>query len=211
MLTDLTIREFLERVASGEPIPGGGSVAALAAGLSAALSGMVARLTVGKKGDPILDQKMAGVADRAAQLQKKLVQDVDNDSEAYAGVMRSYRMAKGTEDERSARSVAIEDALKEAARVPLSVAEAGQTLLDLAGTVVTEGSSSAMTDGLVAALMARSAVIGALYNVRVNLLSIKDPAFRDEMVRRVGALEEEAIDKEREILAFVGSAIRKEV
>jgi methenyltetrahydrofolate cyclohydrolase len=211
VLTDLTIREFLERVASGEPIPGGGSVAALAAGLSAALSGMVARLTIGKKGDPILDQKMAGVADRAVQLQKKLVRDVDNDSEAYAAVMKSYRMAKGTEDERSARSAAIEDALKEAARVPLSVAEAGKTLLDLAGTVVTEGSSSAMTDGLVAALMARSAVIGALYNVRVNLLSIKDPAFGDEMVRRVGALEEEVIDKENEILAFVGSAIRKEV
>jgi methenyltetrahydrofolate cyclohydrolase len=209
MLTDLTIREFLEKVSSGEPIPGGGSVAALAAGLSASLAGMVARLTIGKKSDPVLDEKMLELAETTVRLRKKLVQEVDDDSQAYAEVMKSYRMPKGTEEERSRRSAAIEDALKEAARVPLSVAESGVTLLGLAGTAVTEGNGSAITDGLVAALMARSAVIGALYNVRINLLSIKDPVFRGETIQRAEALEKEAVDKEREILAFVELAIRK--
>ncbi len=210
MLTDMTVREFLDKVASGEPVPGGGSVSALAASLSAALSGMVARLTMAKKSDARPGGKIAEVAERVLRMRTELVQDVDRDSDAYTGVLNAYRMPKASDEEKTRRAAAIEDALKEAARVPLSVAEKGADLVELAGIVVREGNESAMTDGLVAALMARSAVIGAVYNVRVNLTSIKDPAFKDEMKERADGLEKKAVETEAAILSFAASAMKKE-
>jgi len=211
VLIDLTIKQFLERVASGEPVPGGGSVAALIAALSASLSEMVARLTLGKKGDPALDEKMSALIDAASRLRARLIDDVDRDSDAYASVMEAYRMPKGSDEEQNVRKAAVQDALKDAARVPLSVAEAGIALLKLARTAVMGGKSSAITDGLVAALIARSAVIGALYNVRINLASISDIAFREDFARRADALEEEAAEMERDILSLAGSVIKKQI
>ena len=211
MLIDLTIKQFLERVASGEPVPGGGSVAALTAALSASLSEMVARLTLGKKGDPALDEKMLALIDAASRLRARLIDDVDRDSDAYASVMGAYRMPKGSDEEQNVRKAAVQDALKNAARVPFSVAEAGITLLKLARTALMGGKSSAITDGLVAALIARSAVIGALYNVRINLASISDIAFREDFARRADALEEEAVEMERDILSLAGSVIKKQI
>jgi formiminotetrahydrofolate cyclodeaminase len=211
VLVDLTIKQFLERVASGEPVPGGGSVAALAAALSASLSEMVARLTLGRKSDPALDEKMSGLIDEASRLRTRLVSDVDGDSDAYAAVMKAYRMPKGTDEEKDVRKAAVRHALKNAARVPLSVAEAGIALLKLAGTAVAEGNSSAVTDGLVAALTARSAVIGALYNVRINLASIDDSAFREDMARRVDTLEKEAVKMEKDLLSLAESVIKKHI
>lgn len=211
MLIDLTIKQFLERVASGEPVPGGGSVAALIAALSASLSEMVARLTLGKKGDPALDEKMLALIDAASRLRARLIDDVDRDSDAYASVMGAYRMPKGSDEEQNVRKAAVQDALKDAARVPLSVAEAGIALLKLARTALMGGKSSAITDGLVAALIARSAVIGALYNVRINLASISDIAFREDFARRADVLEEEAAEMERDILSLAGSVIKKQI
>lgn len=210
MLIDLTIKQFLERVASGAPVPGGGSVAALTAALSASLSEMVARLTLGKKGDPALDKKMSTLIDAASRLRTTLASDVDRDSDAYASVMKAYRMPKGSDEERSVRKAAVRHALKDAARIPLSVAEAGITLMKLAGTAVMEGNSSAVTDGLVAALTARSAVIGALYNVRINLASIDDMAFREDLARQADSLEKEAIEMERDLLSLAKSVIKKQ-
>jgi formiminotetrahydrofolate cyclodeaminase len=209
MLTDLTIEEFIERVASGEPVPGGGSVSALVAAISGALSEMVGRLTIGRKNDPLLDKKMSTLIDTATRLRTKLARDVDKDSDAYSGVLKAYRMPKATEEEQETRGIAIQEALKEATRVPLSVAESGVTLLSLAGTAVTEGNSNAMTDAAVAALMARSAVMGAIYNVWTNLASIKDTGFRDSMGQRADALEREAGDVEKSILTFVENAVKK--
>jgi methenyltetrahydrofolate cyclohydrolase len=210
MLTDLTVKEFLGKVASGEPVPGGGSVAALVAGLSAALSAMVARLTIGKKNDPGLDEEMKVLAQTVLGIQVELVQDVDRDSEAYTGVLKAYRMPKGSDEEKDRRTTAIQVALKEAARVPLSVAEKGANVLELAGIAVKQGNESAMTDGLVAALMARSSVIGAIYNVRINLASVKDPIFKDEMKKRADDLEKKVVEMESNIISFAASAIGKE-
>ncbi len=210
MLTDLTIKEFLTVVASGEPVPGGGSVAALAASLAASLSEMVARLTINKAGNSALDERMAVLIDTASLLRARLTRDVDRDADAYAGVMKAFRMPKGSEEEMTARTAAIQEAMKEAARIPLSVAEAGMSLLKIAKTVVMEGNSNAMTDGLVAALMARSAVIGALYNVRINLASIKDTGFKDDMARNADSIEQEAVKTEEDILSFAASAIKKQ-
>ena len=210
MLTDLTVKKFLEQVASDQPVPGGGSVSALCAALSAGLLEMVARLTVGKTNDTALDEKLSTLIEAASRLRTKLIEDVDKDTLSFAQVMKACRMPKGSAQEKSVRQKEVQDALTQATRVPLSVAETGVGLLTLAGTAVREGNSSAVTDAVVAALMARSAVIGALYNVRINLMSIKDMTFRDEIAKQVELLEKEAIEKERDISSVALSIIEKQ-
>ena len=207
MLDDLPIKSFLERVASGEPVPGGGSVSALCGALSSALSEMVARLTTGKTNDEALDLKMGQAIEATSRMRKKLVENIDRDSDAYDAVMKAYKMAKETDEEKRSRQHAIQEALKEAARVPLLVADMGIRLLDLAESLVREGNQNAITDAAVAALIARSAVIGAVYNVRINLLSVKDVTFRDSAKRQADQLEKRAMEKEKDILSLATSML----
>jgi formiminotetrahydrofolate cyclodeaminase len=121
--------------------------------------------------------------------------------------MKAYRMAKDTDVEKRSRQHSIQEALKEATRVPLSVADMGIRLLDLAESLVREGNQNAITDAAVAALIARSAVIGAVFNVRINLLSIKDATFRDSAKRQAEQLEEKAMEKEKDILLLATSML----
>lgn len=205
MLVDLSIKSFLEKVASGDPVPGGGSVSAMCGALSAALAEMVARLSVGKKNDKALDSKMSEIIEITLRIRTKLADNIDRDSDAYTAVMKAYKMAKDTDEEKRVRQHAIQEALKEAVRVPLAVGEMGIRLLDLSASLVREGNQNAITDATVSALIARSAVMGAVYNVRINLLSIKDATFRDDAKRQAEQLEEEAIEKERDILSLAAS------
>jgi methenyltetrahydrofolate cyclohydrolase len=207
MLVDLPIKSFLEKVASGEPVPGGGSVSALCGALSTALSEMVARLTTGKTNDKALDSKMSQIIEITSHMRVKLIENIDRDCDAYTAVMKAYRMAKDTDEEKRSRQHAIQEALKEATRVPLSVADMGIRLLDLAESLVREGNQNAITDAAVAALIARSAVIGAVFNVRINLLSIKDATFRDSAKRQAEHLEEKAMEKEKDILLLATSML----
>lgn len=207
MLVDLTIQSFLEKLASGEPVPGGGSVSALCSALSGALSEMVARLTLGKTNDQAVDSKMSEVIEVTSLMRVKLTEYIDRDSDAYGAVMSAYRMAKETDEEKRSRQNAIQEALKEAARVPLLVAEMGVRLLDQTALLVREGNRNALTDAAVATMVARSAVIGAVYNVRINLLSIKDATFRDSTRRLADRLERNAVEKEKDILALAASML----
>ncbi len=199
MLVDLTVREILERVASGDPLPGGGSTAALAASLAAGLAEMVARLTVGRKGDAVVDQEMNAIIDRAHALRTELIRAVDGDSDAYMRVMDAYRLPKSTEEEKRTRTQAIQAALKEAALVPLSVAKMAVEVLELAGKAVREGNKNAVTDALAGALMARSAALAAVANVRINIKGIKDAAFVEEAQRQTASLEKNAMAAEETI------------
>jgi methenyltetrahydrofolate cyclohydrolase len=210
MLSESTIKEFLERVRSGDPTPGGGSVAALGAALSAGLAGMVARLSLGRSDDAAVDRVMSALMARAGELEERLIADIDRDSLAYGEVIAAYRMPKGTEEEKAARRSAIQDAFAGAARVPLSVAEAGVELLSLAATVVREGNANAVTDGAVGAMMARSAVLGALYNVRANVSFLKDRTLAAEMADMAGTLEKKAVELEAEVLSLARSIMEKQ-
>ena len=199
MLVDLTVRELFERVASGEPVPGGGSMAALCAALAAGLAEMVARLTVGRQDDPALNNEMNQLIDRAQALRGDLTRAVDLDSDAYTKVMVAYRMPKTTNEDKLLRSEAIQEALKEAARVPLAVAEMAVDALELASLAVSKGNKNAVTDGLAGALMARSAVMAAAANVRVNLQGITDEAFVRKARARTELLEKKALAAEEMI------------
>jgi len=202
MLVDLTVRELLERVASGEPVPGGGSMAALCAALASGLAEMVARLTVGRRKDSALDHEMDQLIDRARTLRGDLTRAVDLDSDAYTKVMVAYRMPKTTGEEKRLRSEAIQEALKEAARVPLAVAEMAVDALELASLAVRKGNKNAVTDGLAGALMARSAVMAAAANVRVNLQGITDEAFVQKAQARTELLEKKALAAEEMIRSW---------
>ena len=199
-LKDLTVEGFVDITASDAPAPGGGSVSALAGALAAALAEMVANLTVGKAKYAEVEGEMKELAAAGAALRKELVEDIQKDSTAFDLYMAGIKMPKETEEEKAARRDAMQNGLKAAAQVPLSVAEAALKIFPIAEAVVKRGNTNAVTDGLVAAMMARAAVIGAGLNVKINLGSIKDEAFTAELAAKVKSLEDQAIAYEQKIL-----------
>ncbi len=203
MLSDLTIQEFLAKAASNSPVPGGGSVAALSASLAASLTEMVARLTIGKKGYELFEQEMKIIANEAFLLRKKFTQDIDNDANAYNDVMSAYTLPKKTQEETLVRQQTIQDGLKQAVLIPLDVAKGAAKLMELTGKAVEKGNKNAVTDGVVGAMMAKTAALAALYNVKINLLLIKDETFVEEISKQVKHLEAQVVNREKEMLSFV--------
>jgi len=119
LLTDLTIKDFLKKTASNSPVPGGGSIAALSGAISASLLEMVANLTIGKKGYEEFEEEMKEISAELLEYRKKLIANIDKDSNAYDAVMAAYRLPKSNDEERDRRSGAIQEALKNAVLVPL--------------------------------------------------------------------------------------------
>jgi formiminotetrahydrofolate cyclodeaminase len=203
VLAALRLSELLDKTASSDPVPGGGSIAALSAAAAAGLTEMVANLTVGKKGYEAVEEEMMAVTEKMRPLREKLLKDIDRDADAYNEVFLAFKLPKSTDEEKEKRQKAIQDGLKHAALVPLGVAEDAFSILKLARKAVSLGNRNAVTDGAIAAMMARTAVLSALYNVKINLGSIKDEAFVDEMREKVKRLEEETLKEEQEILSLV--------
>ena len=202
-LADLSIKEFLAKTASNSPVPGGGSIAALSAAIAASLSEMVAHLTIGKKDYEALEEEMQGIAKDALQYRERLIRYIDKDSDAYNDVMAAFKLPKGTEQERNNREGAIQEALINATLVPLDVARDAFKIIELAGKVVKQGNKNAVTDAAVAVMMARTAALSALYNVKINLASIKDTNFVEEIREEIKHMESEIVNREREILSDV--------
>lgn len=199
-LKDLSIEKFAELTASDAPAPGGGSVAAAAGALAAALAEMVANLTIGKAKYAEAEAEMKELAEKGRMIREKLTADIQRDSSSFTLYMAALKMPKDTEEEKGARREAMQNGLKEAAKVPLSVAETVAEVFPLAEAAVARGNANAVTDGLVSAMLARTAVLSALLNVKINLSSIKDEAFRTAMESQVRRLEETASEYERKIL-----------
>jgi formiminotetrahydrofolate cyclodeaminase len=156
LLTNQKITDFLQKTASGTPVPGGGSVSALSAALGAGLTEMVANLTIAKKGYEAVENQMQEVAQTVQNLRKKLVTEVDKDSNAYKDVLAAFKLPKTTEDEKEQRTQAIQNAMKNAARVPLGVAYDALQVMDLAEKVIRNGNRNAVSDGAVGTMMART-------------------------------------------------------
>ena len=174
---------FLAAVASAEPVPGGGSVAAYAGALGAALTRMVTQLTLGKKKYAAVEPEIADIASSAKALMEKLEGLVASDAVVYSAVSAAYKMPKGTEAEIDARKQAITTALLAASEVPLETARACAGVADLAAAVAEKGNSNAITDAGVAALLADAGCKGAAYNVRINVASLDDRAAGEHFVR----------------------------
>lgn len=206
MLTELTVKGLLAETAGDAPVPGGGSISALNGAIAAALAEMVANLTIGKKKYADVQDEMAEIAKSAAALQKELVLDVDRDSEAYDGVAQAFKLPKETEEEKASRSAAIQENTKKAALVPMEVARRASALLPAIEAVVARGNQNAVTDGCVAMMCARVAVVGALFNVRINLTSIKDEEFVARLREEADRLEADVLAREAAVIAHTKKA-----
>jgi glutamate formiminotransferase/formiminotetrahydrofolate cyclodeaminase len=190
---------FVSSVASSNPVPGGGSVAAHAGVLAAALTQMVAGLTIGKKKYVAVDAEMKDVALKAAALGNQLSALVTRDAEAYAQVSEAHKLPKEPADAAARRSEAINSALLKAADVPLETARAAVEVAQLAAIVAEKGNTNAVTDAGVAALLAQAAARGAAYNVRVNIQALEDKSRgqsqareAEQLVKRAGELADQA-------------------
>jgi methenyltetrahydrofolate cyclohydrolase len=183
---------FLDDLASGEPTPGGGSAAALAGALGAALAAMVANLTVGRKRYVDVDSQMQAVLHEAETLRGRLTGLVAEDAQAYDQVRAAYRLPKESADDLAARNAAIQAAMQAASRTPLETMRACIDVLRLAEQAVALGNINAATDGAVGALLAQAGLRGAALNVRVNLGGIEDQAFTAAAQQTVAALQAEA-------------------
>jgi glutamate formiminotransferase / formiminotetrahydrofolate cyclodeaminase len=182
---------FTAAVASAAPTPGGGSVAAYVGTLAAALTQMVAGLTVGKPKFAAVDAEMRAVLGESSALAAKLSDLVTRDADSYAAVSAAYKMPKEPEAVAAARREAIAQALMGAARVPLETAQICLRVAQLAATAATQGNPNAVSDAGVAALLAEAACRGAAYNVRINVAALTDPTMghglAEEAERLVGA------------------------
>ena len=205
MLVDLTIKEFLAETASNAPAPGGGSISALNGAIATALTEMVANLTIGKKKYADVEGQMKTIATEAALIRERLIRDIDRDSEAYDRVFAAFKLPKETEEQIAERARAIEDATKEA--VPMQVAEEIASVMETVIYVAHKGNRNAVTDACVAMMTARTCVLGALLNVRINLASIKDEAFVKQMKVKADHLESEAIRIETKLLDWVKTIV----
>ncbi|MDY4784120.1 cyclodeaminase/cyclohydrolase family protein [Pygmaiobacter massiliensis] len=200
-MKNMTIEAFAQLTASNEPVPGGGSISALAGALAAALAEMVAGLTISKKKYAEVEDEMKAVVAPMRKLQEQLLLDIQRDSESFDLYMQALTLPKETEEEKAARTAAMQEGLKAAVKVPLSVANAAYEILPVAELMVNKGNQTAVTDALVATMLARTAALGALFNVKINLQSIKDEAFVAETSKEVEVLERKTVDFEKKILA----------
>jgi glutamate formiminotransferase/formiminotetrahydrofolate cyclodeaminase len=189
--TEPSLSGFMSAVASAAPTPGGGSVVAYVGALAAALTQMVAGLTVGKAKFAPVDAEMRAVLAESASLAATLSALVARDADSYAAVSAAYKMPKEPDTAAAARREAIAGALMGAARVPLETAQICRRVAQLAATAASRGNPNAVSDAGVAALLAEAACRGAAYNVRINVAGLTDPALgrglAEEAERLVGA------------------------
>jgi formiminotetrahydrofolate cyclodeaminase len=197
---DMSVEAFAYAAASRDPVPGGGSVSALAGCLAASLAAMVGALTLKKEAYADRAPEMHRLHDAAADLQKELLDAVDRDAQSYREVLAAFRLARSTEEERRQRSAAIQAAFRHATEMPMQVAETALRALELAGTAVRLGNPDMRTDAGVGVLLARSAALGALMNAKINLGSLEDEEFTVQTEKRIETIRQTVIRMESDIL-----------
>ena len=207
-LTDLPVHEFLERLGSSDPVPGGGSAAALAAAMGAALVAMVAELTIGRPVYAEHEETIRKIRFDAVERRVELLDLAQQDADAYDVVVQARHLPKDSEAEKAARSSALEAAMLEAARIPLRAAVVASEVLDLAERIAPIGNKNAASDAGVAAQLAAAGLRGALLNVRINLPYLaEDEPMRDSAPDEIARLEALATTGERAALAAVNERL----
>ena len=175
-----SVEEFVRDLNSTKPMPGGGSAAAICGAMAAALAGMSAHMTAGKKKFAAVESKMQEIITATAVLQEEMLAMAQEDADMYSLVLQAYKLPKNTETEAAQRALAIEEASKTAVIASLKVTGACVRIMKLAYTTVTEGNQMMVTDGSASALLARACQQVAAYNVRINLGGVKDKAVAAE-------------------------------
>lgn len=202
-IQDVTVRQFIEDTGSSAPTPGGGSVAALTASSAAALIEMVANLTIGKEKFQAVEVEMKQVQATTGELKQRFLTMIDEDCAAFNEIMAAYKLPKTSDEEKAARSLAIQEASKNAALAPFKIGEVAMSLFDLAAAVIERGNPMLVTDGAVAVLNTRAAVKSAFLNVKINLGAIKDETFVSDLQKRMTEMEELADAREKELMGKI--------
>ncbi|MBR7004659.1 MAG: glutamate formimidoyltransferase [Bacteroidales bacterium] len=206
-LVRMTLKGFADETASESPAPGGGSISAYMGALGAALGTMVANLSAHKRGWDDRWKEFSIWAEKGQAIMKELVGLVDEDTAAFDRIMAAFGLPKGTEDEKAARAAAIEDATLYASQVPLRTMKASFKVFELAKAMAVDGNPNSVSDAGVGALAARSAVLGACLNVKINAVGLKDQDKAKALIAEAEGIAAKAIEKEKEILDIVNSKI----
>lgn len=211
LLVEKTVKDFVAQVASNEPAPGGGSVSALAASLGAALTSMVGELTVGRKKYEALSDDEKKIVDDSLAATKPLIERlnelVDEDTNAFNDFMEALKMPKETDEEKAARSDAMQEGIKKAIVVPLDAAKTALEILKLSKPLAVYGNQNAITDAGVGALLACAGVEGAAFNVLINLGDVKDQEYVESMKKECKELVDEAKTLRDEAVKVVYDAL----
>lgn len=208
-LVDLSCKAFADETASESPAPGGGSISAYMGALAAALGTMVANLSAHKAGWDDRWEEFSDCAEKGRAILDRLILLVDEDTEAFNRIMAVFAMPKNTPEEKAARSAALEAATLYATEVPLRTMKAAYDTFDLLRQMASQGNPASVSDAGVGALAARSAVLGAQLNVRINAAGLKDRDTADKNPDEAAEIAASAIAREQEILAIVNHIIDK--
>ncbi len=190
-LINLRLDEFTDLLSTDSPAPGGGSVAALCASMSGALSSMVANLTVGKKGYEDVQEEALEIAPLAQDIKLRALNGIDADTDAFNLLMEAMRLPKKSEDELKTREAAIETATQHAIMTPLDTLKVSLEALHLAKRICKVGNLNALSDAGVAGLTALAAAKAAYYNIRINMAGITDESFKADILKQSGQLLKE--------------------
>jgi len=206
-LASLSLNDFADETSSESPAPGGGSIAAYAGALGVSLATMVANLSSHKKGWDHRWQSFSVWAEKGQAFKAELLRLVDADTRAFNGIMEAFALPKGTDQEKSIRNEAIQAATKTAIDVPFRVMEVAASGMELIRAMAIDGNPNSVSDAGVGALCARTAVLGAYMNVRINAKDYLDKNYVDDILSRGKLIEEKTIREEQEILAIVNEKI----
>ena len=206
-LVDLTVRGFAEETSRESPAPGGGSISAYMGSLGAALGAMVANLSSHKRGWDDQCPKFSKWAEKGQDLMYELLHLVDEDTAAFNRIMDAMSLPKKTDEERAARAAAMQEATLYATEVPLRTMKASFKVFGLVEAMASEGNPNSVSDAGVGALAARSAVLGAFLNVKINASGLKDREKADALVAEAAEIAAEAEKQEKKVLEIVNSKI----
>jgi len=211
MLRDLTIQDFATELASKSPAPGGGSVAALSGSLASALTCMVFNLTVGRKDyneypEQTRDRIDSGLS-HACGVKDEFLDLMEKDVDAFMELMEAFKLPKAEEEEAKFRSERIREGYKKAIEIPLEVAESALRIFEHIDTAARWGNKNASSDAGVAAILALSAIEGAVLNVRINLASIKDDEYKAGIAGKCAELVAQGQMKKEAVIALVNKNI----
>lgn len=206
-LVDMTCTAFAEETASESPAPGGGSISAYMGALGASLGTMVANLSSHKAGWDEQWETFSNWAEKGQRIKNDLLFLVDEDTRSFNKIMDAFGMPKSNDEEKAARSAAIQTATKYAIEVPFHTMQKAFEVFDICKAMVEIGNPNSVTDAAVGALCARSAVLGAYLNVRINTGSLKDKAFVDDILAKAEKIANDAQIAEKEILDLANTKL----
>jgi len=204
-LVDLTVSEFAEETASESMAPGGGSISAYVGALGVSLGTMVANLSAHKSGWDERWEEFSKWAVKGQAYKNKLLFLVDEDTNSFNKIIDGFRMPKGTLEEKELRTQAIEDATKYATEIPYQVMETAHDSIEVMQAMLKDGIQNSLSDAAVGVLCARTAVVGAYFNVRINAKDIKDRAFAETIIAKAEKIYKATLQKENEVIAFIDS------